>query len=176
MRLDLSQQMKMDQRMVLAPRMIQSMEILQLPLLALQERIQQEMLSNPVLEIDEPNAELPDPGAQSDIHQSNPDTSEAMLAYIIILQPLMPYNIEMEVNGFTSHFYQMITIICMAMSSIDIYTPSDLPVWNHGPARIFSQFFEFQKQDSINQIPRSWMVRVVKFFWFKIFYVLPVDH
>jgi hypothetical protein len=43
MRLDVSQQMRMDQRMVLAPRMIQSMEILQLPLLALQERNQQQM-------------------------------------------------------------------------------------------------------------------------------------
>jgi RNA polymerase sigma-54 factor len=50
MRLDTSQQMRMEQRMVLAPRMIQSMEILQLPLLALQERIEQEMLTNPVLE------------------------------------------------------------------------------------------------------------------------------
>jgi len=57
MRLDMSQQMKMDQRMVLAPRMIQSMEILQLPLLALQERIEQELLSNPVLEQEEPVAE-----------------------------------------------------------------------------------------------------------------------
>ena len=54
MRLDISQDMQMDQRMVLAPRMIQSMEILQLPMLALQERIEQEMLSNPVLEQDEP--------------------------------------------------------------------------------------------------------------------------
>jgi len=54
MRLDTSQQMQMDQRMVLAPRMIQSMEILQLPLLALQERIEQEMLANPVLEQEEP--------------------------------------------------------------------------------------------------------------------------
>jgi len=54
MRLDASQQMHLEQRMVLAPRMIQSMEILQLPLLALQERIEQEMLSNPVLEQEEP--------------------------------------------------------------------------------------------------------------------------
>ncbi|KPK76276.1 MAG: hypothetical protein AMJ79_07285 [Phycisphaerae bacterium SM23_30] len=57
MRLDISQQMKMDQRMVLAPRMIQSMEILQLPILALQERIEQEMLTNPVLEQEEPEGE-----------------------------------------------------------------------------------------------------------------------
>jgi len=42
--------------MVMAPRMIQSMEILQLPLLALQERIEQEMLSNPILEMEEPSA------------------------------------------------------------------------------------------------------------------------
>lgn len=43
----------MEQRMKLAPHMIQSMEILQLPLLALQERIEQELNSNPVLELDD---------------------------------------------------------------------------------------------------------------------------
>ena len=50
--MELSQQLRVDQRlqMVLAPRMIQSMEILQLPMLALQERIEQELESNPVLE------------------------------------------------------------------------------------------------------------------------------
>ena len=37
--------------MILAPRMIQAMEILQLPLQALQERIEQELIANPVLEI-----------------------------------------------------------------------------------------------------------------------------
>jgi RNA polymerase sigma-54 factor len=37
----------------LAPKMIQSMEILQLPILALQERIEQEMNENPMLEIEE---------------------------------------------------------------------------------------------------------------------------
>lgn len=49
--------------MVLAPRMIQSMEILQLPIMALQERIEQEMLSNPVLELEEPNYEGGEAGA-----------------------------------------------------------------------------------------------------------------
>ena len=44
----------MEQRMKLAPHMIQSMEILQLPILALQERIEQELNSNPVLEMAEP--------------------------------------------------------------------------------------------------------------------------
>jgi RNA polymerase sigma-54 factor len=44
-------QQRLDQRMILAPRMIQSMEILQLPIMALQERIQQELQENPVLEL-----------------------------------------------------------------------------------------------------------------------------
>ena len=43
----------MEQRMKLAPHMIQSMEILQLPILALQERIEQELNSNPVLELED---------------------------------------------------------------------------------------------------------------------------
>lgn len=41
------------QQMQLAPRMIQSMEILQLPIMALQERIQEELQANPVLELQE---------------------------------------------------------------------------------------------------------------------------
>ena len=61
MRLDTSQQLKLEQRMKLAPRIIQAMEILQLPVMALQERIDSEMESNPVLEIriaaDEPGPE-----------------------------------------------------------------------------------------------------------------------
>lgn len=42
--------MQLAQKQVLAPRMIQSMEILQLPIMALQERIEQEMEDNPTLE------------------------------------------------------------------------------------------------------------------------------
>src|SRR6266852_1877770 len=53
MRLDTHLSQRMDQRMILAPRMIQSMEILQLPIMALQERIQQELQENPVLELKE---------------------------------------------------------------------------------------------------------------------------
>jgi RNA polymerase sigma-54 factor len=56
MKLEMRGQMRLEQQMKLAPHMIQSMEILQLPLLALQERIEQELNSNPVLEIDEPAA------------------------------------------------------------------------------------------------------------------------
>src|SRR5258708_3192699 len=50
MHLNMSTRMTQSQQMVLAPRMIQSMEILQLPIMALQERIQQELQENPVLE------------------------------------------------------------------------------------------------------------------------------
>ncbi len=49
MRLDTSQQMRTDMKLRMAPRMIQSMEILQLPLMALQERIDQELSENPIL-------------------------------------------------------------------------------------------------------------------------------
>jgi RNA polymerase sigma-54 factor len=45
--------MRLGQSMKLAPRMIQSMEILQMPLLQLEERIAQELESNVTLEIDE---------------------------------------------------------------------------------------------------------------------------
>jgi RNA polymerase sigma-54 factor len=55
MRFDASQHMKMGQHMKLAPRMIQSMEILQMPLLQLEERIAQELESNVTLETDEDN-------------------------------------------------------------------------------------------------------------------------
>jgi RNA polymerase sigma-54 factor len=50
MRLEMTVGQRMNQTMILAPRMIQSMEILQLPIMALQERIQQEYQENPVLE------------------------------------------------------------------------------------------------------------------------------
>lgn len=51
MRLNVSQEMRLAQQMKLAPRMIQAMEILQLPMMALYERIEAELQSNPVLEV-----------------------------------------------------------------------------------------------------------------------------
>jgi RNA polymerase sigma-54 factor len=57
MKLEMHGQMRLEQQMKLAPHMIQSMEILQLPMMALQERIEQELNSNPVLEVDEPGEE-----------------------------------------------------------------------------------------------------------------------
>ncbi len=46
-----SMSMRMGQNQILTPRMIQSMEILQMPVMALEERIDQEMQANPVLEM-----------------------------------------------------------------------------------------------------------------------------
>ena len=60
MRLSLGLEQKLVQKQVLAPKMIQSMEILQLPVLALQERIEQEMSENPLLEAREQDADAPE--------------------------------------------------------------------------------------------------------------------
>ena len=53
----------------MAPRMIQSMEILQLPQLALLDRIDQEISENPVLELAEEDPELP----EEPVDRENPD-------------------------------------------------------------------------------------------------------
>ena len=60
MRLSLGLEQKLVQKQVLAPRMIQSMEILQLPLLALEERIEQELNDNPILEMRESDPDMPE--------------------------------------------------------------------------------------------------------------------
>src|SRR5579883_341939 len=74
MRLDTTINQRMVQTMHLAPRMIQSMEILQLPIMALQERIQQELQEDPVLELKESSDE---PAADSDdLEMENPDPTE----------------------------------------------------------------------------------------------------
>ncbi|MGO8750944.1 MAG: RNA polymerase factor sigma-54 [Thermoguttaceae bacterium] len=60
MRLSFGLEQKLLQKQILAPRMIQSMEILQLPIMALQERIEQEMQENPTLEMQEQDPDLPE--------------------------------------------------------------------------------------------------------------------
>ena len=77
MKLEMTGQMRMEQRMKLAPHMIQSMEILQLPLLALQERIEQELNSNPVLELDDDSD--PDETQTSQESAQDDDLSEKAL-------------------------------------------------------------------------------------------------
>src|SRR4051812_80256 len=59
MQLTQSTSMRQEMRQLLTPRMIQSMEILQLPLMALEERIEQELQNNPVLEQKEADGEEP---------------------------------------------------------------------------------------------------------------------
>ncbi|MFT5423400.1 MAG: RNA polymerase sigma-54 factor [Phycisphaerales bacterium] len=75
MRFDTSQSMKMGQHMKLAPRMIQSMEILQMPLAELEERIEQELESNPTLELQEIEAEARADG-QLDTDPRSPDAPD----------------------------------------------------------------------------------------------------
>jgi len=73
MRMSFGQEMRMAQKQVLAPRMIQSMEILQLPMLALEERIEQEIQNNETLEVDEPEADLPVTTALLDAPDAPPE-------------------------------------------------------------------------------------------------------
>ena len=58
--------------MKLSPRIIQAMEILQLPMIALQERIDAEMMSNPVLEMQQGETDEPAPSDDTEV----PDRGE----------------------------------------------------------------------------------------------------
>ena len=71
LRLSLGLQARQVQSQQLRPRMIQSMEIVQLPIMALQERIEQEMNENPLLEMQEQDPMLPDEPNERD----NPDAT-----------------------------------------------------------------------------------------------------
>lgn len=70
MRLGFSQELRQVQKQILAPRMILSMEILQLPIAALEERIDQELAENPVLELSESDPDLPE---EPQAEHENPD-------------------------------------------------------------------------------------------------------
>ena len=74
MRIDTGQHMRIDQRMKLAPRMIQSMEILQMAQAALEARIDQELASNPTLEVREPGTDNED--LEAERTQTDRDNSE----------------------------------------------------------------------------------------------------
>lgn len=78
MKLEMQGQLRLEQKMKLAPHMIQSMEILQLPIFALQERIEQELNSNPVLEVDEPTTDEEAPSSEDQQQpQSSGETEKA---------------------------------------------------------------------------------------------------
>jgi RNA polymerase sigma-54 factor len=76
MKMSMSGQMRLEQKMKLAPRMIQSMEILQLSLLALQEKIEQELNTNPVLEVNEPEASPEETTPETDASAEEQKTLE----------------------------------------------------------------------------------------------------
>lgn len=69
MRLDTSMSQRLEQKMILAPRMIQSMEILQLPIMALQERIEHELQENPVLELKEAGMDQEETGTPVEVEE-----------------------------------------------------------------------------------------------------------
>ncbi len=84
--LSMSQNLQMKQEMVMTPQMIQSMEMLQLPILALEQRVQQELLKNPALELAELEdedaeeaARREDGGADDDDHASVEERTESSL-------------------------------------------------------------------------------------------------
>jgi RNA polymerase sigma-54 factor len=75
--------MGMEQRQLLTPRMIQSMEILQLPLMALEERIEQEMQSNPVLELRDGDPDAVAPAPEELAQGGDNNHSEAEQALVV---------------------------------------------------------------------------------------------
>lgn len=79
MHLNFSQNMRMSQQMKLAPRMIQSMEILQLPTIELQERIEQELEENVVLIAEGLKTERTDTEIQQDLQQAHDDANDKRL-------------------------------------------------------------------------------------------------
>ncbi len=85
MRLEASLQARQEMRLKLAPQIIQSIEILQLPLMELRERIDHELLENPMLEIEteqeEDNEEAAEEVAPEDdgpveVPEEEPETEE----------------------------------------------------------------------------------------------------
>src|SRR3954471_9806502 len=83
MQLTQSLRMGMEQRQLLTPRMIQSMEILQLPLMALEERIEQELQNNPVLELREGDPDAVAAPPEELAQGGNNDHSEAEQALVV---------------------------------------------------------------------------------------------
>jgi len=91
MRMSFGQEMRMAQKQVLAPRMIQSMEILQLPLLALEERIEQEIQNNETLELVEPETEgnSPTESVRPSLHRQQRLSNHFLLTRIILIKMIL---------------------------------------------------------------------------------------
>lgn len=81
MRLGLHQSARLEQRLQQSPQMIQAMQILQLPLLDLEARVEQELVENPFLERAEPEQEAaPEPGGAPDEAPGDPDRDQMLEA------------------------------------------------------------------------------------------------
>ena len=78
MRLGLSQTTRMEQRLVQSPQMIQAMQILQLSALDLEERVAEELIENPFLEVDEERTETEE-GTSPDELEGEASAFEGML-------------------------------------------------------------------------------------------------
>jgi RNA polymerase sigma-54 factor len=79
MRLSFGMEARQLQTQKLAPKMIQSMEILQLPVLALQERVEQELNENPMLEVQEEDAPPDEVEEKEDPNQPAEDEKELVV-------------------------------------------------------------------------------------------------
>ena len=90
MRMSFGQEMRMAQKQMLAPRMIQSMEILQLPVMALEERIEQEIQNNETLEVDEPGLDEAAGGtAATDVAGGQPEPGPETSTKTVDERPLI---------------------------------------------------------------------------------------
>ncbi|MEM9801695.1 MAG: RNA polymerase factor sigma-54 [Planctomycetota bacterium] len=78
MKLGLHQSARLEQRLIQSPQMIQAMQILQLPLLDLSERIEQELTENPFLEVVEPDRDA----SSDEAPEAAGDGAEAMLDFL----------------------------------------------------------------------------------------------
>lgn len=76
MRLSFGTEMRQSLVQKLAPRMIQSMEILQLPIMQLQERIEQELAENPALELLDRDPSLPDEAVDQEEPKEKDDVDQ----------------------------------------------------------------------------------------------------
>lgn len=80
LRLGLHQSARMEQRLIQSPQMIQAMQILQLPSMELEERIEQELTENPLLERAEATAEGESVPTTDAVAQDEQARMESMLS------------------------------------------------------------------------------------------------
>jgi RNA polymerase sigma-54 factor len=79
MRLSLGFEQRQVQKQILAPRMIQSMEILQLPIQELEARIDQELNENPILERQEVDPALPEESYERESSDAPTDSEKELV-------------------------------------------------------------------------------------------------